>query len=59
MILENPSTFSRTGLKGPMVAIGSKIYSLGEAPNDESIFALYELDTGENLIKKKYDELKH
>lgn len=47
--LENPSTYSRNDLVGPMTAIGSKLYSFGLSPRDNSILALYELDTGKCL----------
>lgn len=44
IIIDNPAIPPRD-LLGPMITIGSKIYSLGESPNDKSIFAVYELDT--------------
>lgn len=46
--LDNPSTFSRQDLVGPLTVIGTKIYSFGKSPSDELSLALYELDTGED-----------
>lgn len=45
--LENPSTFSRKNLNGPMTVIDSKLYVLGVSEEKDSKLALFELEPGQ------------